>query len=955
MNPENINEQSTTEALPEAPAFGEYFTKRVLKECKLTPEELVIELLAPEEDSLHGQAVRKAIPYITEDAEGNVVIRPFNLDGELRQRQVKKGFSKGMGSHKVETFELVRLAAPVDDRKYIHPRAFGSMPFIPVPLWRKFQAATPIDTLVLTEGYFKAIRAGQAGIDCIGLSGINLISDKESDKGALYGDILKIIQHCAVKNVIILWDRDCRNISSKALSENKDIRQRPEGFVNAAIKISERLKDLSVDVYFSYVDSKDEKYISAKGLDDLLNAAQEQGKEEEIVDDLLNFNGDREHFRRISMAIGADNKLRNEFFLNNYEAFYKHNQAAIGEMPFVWSKDVYQWDEETEAVELKWVPGLPKGVDVLSFLRYNYYIAAGRYWTIRTGKGPATRTRLTNFTMKVKYHIGDARGTRVVELIHESGRTVQVELDVNSMASVTEFKKKTEALGPYNCTGLTQGDLDNIKESLYAQEKACHSITTLGQQKQGFWAWSNGIYYKGAFYPTNEHGMVEIDENWYYIKYAVEGETEAESYEDERKFQYMETPLTFSQWAKMYVDTYADNGKIALSFGIAAIFVDLIAKQTRQFPILYFFGKKGSGKTTAALSLLRLFGIPRKEFSLEGKGTAKAMGRLMAKERNALVLFDEYKDSQIDAIGVLKGFGDRAGYSRAAMSQDNRTNTVPVLSSAMMAGQHLIAEPALFSRTLYLQFVGDTFEGRTQAYQALMDAEELGLSGVLHELLNLRQVFADEFKGKLKEWYTMLRAAYPTCSERQLKFWGLLLATCDIVGGVKMGDDGVEVCTRIQLPFSIYKEFLPLVESRLAEQGQMMESANEVKQYFEMLAFLIQRKYIHHGNEFKYVIESDTRKLLYVRMGAVHSFYMQAHRETFNRPGLAKDAMMEYCKTDKAFLETKAVVRFPGLNGRATSSYIFDANVIAASYKVNFEDFINLDYTQYVETTEPAY
>ncbi len=170
-----------------------------------------------------------------------------------------------------------------------------------------------------------------------------------------------------------------------------------------------------------------------------------------------------------------------------------------------------------------------------------------------------------------------------------------------------------------------------------------------------------------------------------------------------------------------------------------------------------------------------------------------------------------------------------------------------------------------------------------------------------------------------------------------------------------MGDDGVEQCTRIQLPFSIYKEFLPLVESRLAEQGQMMESANEVKQYFEMMAFLIQSKRIHHGNEFMYSIKGDNKKLLYVKKKTEHSYYMQAHRETFNRPGLAKDAMLEYCKTDKAFIEMKGAVRFPLLQGRPTSAYVFDASVIASSYNVNLEDFINLQPSEYIEVTEPIY
>jgi hypothetical protein len=918
--------------------FGEFFTKR-LAECKISYEDTVVSLMAPEEEHPTGGEVWKAIPYLCEDADGNIIIRPYTLDKHLRQRQVKKSQSKA-GGHKIETFQLVRLQNPTGDRKYNHPaKGFGSMPFIPWPVLQAFHKGETINTLIITEGYFKAIRAAQSGIDCIGLSGITLISDKESDEGKLYPDIIRIIQACEVKSVIILWDADCRDISTKALSENSDIRKRPQGFISAACNINARLRDYPVSVYFSYV--KSNQYPNAKGLDDILNAAAEADNEQEVVTDLLKFDGDQIHFRRIDINRGAENKLATEFLLHDVNAFYNHNRAKIGEMPFVWGKEVMQYDEESESVESKYVPGLPKGVDVLFFLRFNFYIAASRYWTLKKEKGAGvTRQRLTNFTMQVKYLIrNDAGGKRIVILKHESGRQEQVELSVGALSSVTEFKKIVESQGPFNCTGLGQYELDCIKEQLFSQEKECKIISYLGQQKDGFWAWSNGIYAAGEFYPANEYGIVTYDDTHYYIPYAV-GDDDGQ-YQEERMFCYRDTQMNFAQWSKIYVDAYGDNGKIAVAFAIAGIFVDIVVKAIRQFPMLFFFGKRGTGKTTAALSLMYLFGYPQKELSLEGKSTSKAMTRILARWAGGMQLYDEFKENlDKDIIGTLKGFADRTGYKRATIASQTSTDTIPVRSVALIAGQHLPSEPALFSRIILLKFLKDTFSSEgASAFQKLRDAEDAGISGVIHDLLNLRAVFAEEFPGKLSEWFKHLRGAYPDVTERQLKFWGALLATSDVIGGYKQGENGPGRYTRIALPYSLYGELLPLVEVNLSDQTSIMESANEVKGFFEVFVWLIQKRLIMAEREYKVVKESEDSILLYIRMTSVYGYYLEGHRQMHNKTGIGKAALFEYLKSEKTCLGTKDNMRFREL-GSPTSAYVFDVCRIAVSYNLPLDEYV---------------
>ena len=73
---------------------------------------------------------------------------------------------------------------------------------------------------------------------------------------------------------------------------------------------------------------------------------------------------------------------------------------------------------------------------------------------------------------------------------------------------------------------------------------------------------------------------------------------------------------------------------------------------------------------------------------------------------------DEYKNTvHPDMIGLLKNLYDGIGYERAQMSQDNRTTSNPVLSSAIVSGQDMpTVDPALFTRVILLMFKNNEFK-----------------------------------------------------------------------------------------------------------------------------------------------------------------------------------------------------------------------------------------------------
>ena len=153
---------------------------------------------------------------------------------------------------------------------------------------------------------------------------------------------MTIIKDCQVENIIILYDGDARNISMKDLEKKRDLRKRPDGFINSTRSVRELLKDCKTDIYFAAIKS-DEIAGSPKGLDDLYLAL--PSETENISKDLTSFSrpGTYFHCQNIRIDIG---KLYKWFMLDSVENFHAHHQKAIQNREFVFNGTTYRYNPE---------------------------------------------------------------------------------------------------------------------------------------------------------------------------------------------------------------------------------------------------------------------------------------------------------------------------------------------------------------------------------------------------------------------------------------------------------------------------------------------------------------------------------------------------------------------------------------------------------------------------------
>ncbi|AUS04248.1 hypothetical protein [Pseudotamlana carrageenivorans] len=71
----------------------------------------------------------------------------------------------------------------------------------------------------------------------------------------------------------------------------------------------------------------------------------------------------------------------------------------------------------------------------------------------------------------------------------------------------------------------------------------------------------------------------------------------------------------FGKWATSMSSVYPGNAELLIAYYISTVFSDLICKANfGYFPLLFLFGKRQSGKSTAARSIMYMFGKPPMEY-----------------------------------------------------------------------------------------------------------------------------------------------------------------------------------------------------------------------------------------------------------------------------------------------------------------------------------------------------
>ena len=318
-----------------------YFEKRIYDEMGLTPEQNKI-TLSYEYDDWRTVSCEKEI--FSEDKYGNIKILLYDIYGSIIQYNDPNGPSSLNLSNRMINYCVTRYApANIKEggHKYGFPSKQGVYPFFPPSLVEKFKRKEQINTLVLTEGYMKAMSASIRGFDIVGLGSITHYAD--SNTRELNSGIKNLINNCSVQKVVILYDGDCLNLSEKDLEGHRDLARRPKTFYNALINTRDLLVDFSdVKIEFAYVLS-DRLIHNPKGLDDLLQDSAYANKAADILRDLTETQINSRYFFRMNIREQVK-RLKMKFFIDSVDSFYRHWQDKLGTKNFIFDHMVYSYN-----------------------------------------------------------------------------------------------------------------------------------------------------------------------------------------------------------------------------------------------------------------------------------------------------------------------------------------------------------------------------------------------------------------------------------------------------------------------------------------------------------------------------------------------------------------------------------------------------------------------------------
>ena len=568
----------------------------------------------------------------------------------------------------------------------------------------------------------------------------------------------------------------------------------------------------------------------------------------------------------------------------------------------------------------------------------------------------------SNFTMEPLFHISSTINAKRLYRLRNIFNTVEVlEFSQKDLISLSAFKLRCESLGNFLFEGGEHG-LNKIKAYLYDNTKTCREVTQLGWQKQGFFAWSNGITENGHFTPIGELGIVEHEKLYYYIPAMSSFYKDEDTlFQFERKFVNKEGDISLLNFADKLLNVYGDNAIAGIGFYFATLFRDIFISSFRFFPILNIFGPKGTGKSEMALTLLKLFGDLPVGINMTNS-TVPAMADHVAHTRNTLCHIDEYKNSlEYEKIEFLKGLWDGVGRSRMNMEKDKKKEMTAVEAGIMLTGQEMTtADNALFSRVLFLSVSKTEFsEEERLRFEELKMIENKGLTHITNKLLSLRKTFLENhvaaYNAAIADVTPYINK--PQIEDRILKNWCIVLAALKIVTEEE------------SLPFT-YDKAVQTFADMIKRQNSDVVAGNEVSDFWSTYQELfsggfIEKEYdfqVKEVEELKTTTEATYRnlKVLFMNPNRIFGLYAQQKRNS-NEKKLPKDSLKYYLKNSREYLgqqqkrfrrnmknlqERESVKYFPGdgtvaLEYERPYAWCFDYEKLRQNTELNLDtDFV---------------
>lgn len=590
------------------------------------------------------------------------------------------------------------------------------------------------------------------------------------------------------------------------------------------------------------------------------------------------------------------------------------------------------------------------------FKQFGFNVERDKYYYSISEKGGVYEW--SNFIMEPLFHIKDSMNPkRLYMLKNEFGLEELVELKQEDLVSLQKFMVRIEGLGNF-IWKASQRELNKLKSYLYEKTETAEEIRQLGWQRQGFFAFGNGIFYDGKFLKVDDYGIVRIENkgNFYLPANSRIYRDDNKLFQFERRFVHLGySSVSLRDYSEQIFRVFGNNGRIGFMFFLATLFRDIVTRVTRSFPILNLFGPKGSGKSELGHTLMAFFIIENVPPNIQNS-TLPALNDTVAAVANALVHLDEYKNNlDINKHEFLKGLWDGTGRTRMNMDLDKKKETTSVDAGVILSGQEMpTADIALFSRLIFLSFSKSEFSDEEKAnYQKLKQMRVQGMSHLTLEILNNR-------KNMEKSFYDFYQLTLADVNER-LKD----LSIEDRILLNWLSPLTVLRCLENVLDTSLsYKDMLNVCIDGIRFQNAQCKQNNELANFWKVVMYLVGEGTLIDWGDYRVeymrrlktdivnVEWSELRPVLYIQKSRLFMLYKK-NGKAVGDTVLPEGSLLYYLEHSRAYLGFKKGVRFKvfhngvlqfknGKEGNTPEtkvflSYCFDYRMLEEDFGINLE------------------
>lgn len=588
---------------------------------------------------------------------------------------------------------------------------------------------------------------------------------------------------------------------------------------------------------------------------------------------------------------------------------------------------------------------------------FGFGIKAGHYFSV-TDSG--STYEWSNFTLEPLFLIKDNEAPkRLFNICNEDGHKELVILNPEDLVSVQQFRKSIERLGNF-LWKATDRELIKLKAYLFKETEEAWPIQQMGWQRNGFYAFGNGVYDGKTFIPTDDYGIVRVPaKGIYYLP------SNSKRYRNDPKFFAFEhrfvhenlSAVTMQEFTDQFFLVYGDNARVGFAYLLATLFRDVVFAEEQSFPILNLFGPKGSGKSQMGQTLMSFFIKGNKGASMSNS-TVPALAAAVGAVSNALVHLEEYKNS-LDPrrTEFLKGLWDGIGRTRMNMDLDKKAETTPVNAGIILSGQEMpTVDIALFTRLIFLSFPRSEFTiDEKRNHKQLMKMISSGLTHLTLQILSHRKLVEDNYSSMYRMTFEEIAQAVEDVQveDRIVKNWVAPLAMFRTL----------ETSLAISLS---YGELFRICIDGIILQGKESKTSSELGGFWNILQYLVSEGDLIDGADYKikYLRQfksdkmeadwKDTRPVLFLQKSRIFMLYKKNERSAGDDT-IPEESLKYYIEKSREFLGTKNVRFTKYLKGvkqydpkhpdtpltSTQRAYCFDYTMLQKMYGINFDNGSN--------------